>query len=123
MPVTKRSIEVRIWNICLYKKRNRDYPAAVVAAIFHNNWFIDETGFPPPPLAMQLKQRLENRLAQIGTTLNGNIVGKCAEVGAANKILRTRPMLPATRLTFTNAIRPRTMQVIPMCKNCIITFR
>lgn len=123
MPVTRTSIERRVWNVCLYKKRYKDYPAAVVAAIFHNVWFIDETGFPLPPLAIQLKIRLENRLGVIGTRLNGNLIGKCAEVGAANKILRTRPTLAANRLTFTNAIRPRTMQKIPMCPNCINTFR
>jgi hypothetical protein len=122
MPVTRRSIEIRVWNLCLYKRRYKDYPAAVVAAIFHNNWFIDETGFPPPPIAIQLKKRLEDRLGQIGTRLNGNLIGKCAEVGAANKILRTRPTMPANRLTFTTAIRPRTMQKVPMCLNCTTTF-
>ena len=123
MPVTRRSIETRVWNICLYKKRYKDYPAAVVGAIFHNGWFIDETGFPPPPIAIQLKRRLEDRLGVIGTRLNDNLIGKCAEVGAANKILRTRPTLAVNRLTLTNAIRPRTMQKVPMCLNCITTFR
>lgn len=104
------------------KKRNKEYPAAVVAAIFNRSWFIDETGFPPPPIAIQLKRRLETRLGTIGDLRNGNRIGKCAEVGAANKILRTRPTVGADRLKFTKAIRPRTMQKVPMCQNCIDTF-
>ncbi|MFD1015718.1 hypothetical protein [Winogradskyella rapida] len=122
MAVTTKSIETRIWNFCLVKKRNKEYPAAVVAAIFNLSWFIDETGFPPPPIAIQLKRRLETRLGTIGNLRNGNRIGKCAEVGAANKILRTRPTVGADRMKFTQAIRPRTMQKVPMCQNCIDTF-
>jgi len=122
MAATLRWLEDKIWNFCLVKRANKEYPAAVVAAIFNLSWFIDETGFPPPPIAIQLLRRLES-LGVIGSQLNGNLIGKCAEVGAANKILRTRPTVAANHLTFTNAIRPRTMQKIRMCRNCELTFK
>lgn len=122
MPVTKKSIEIKVWNLCLQKKKLKDYAAAVVGVIFNNSWAIDEQGRIPPPIAIQLKKRLI-QLGPIGTELNGNIIGNCAEMCAANKILRTRPQLNTNRLKFTQAIRPRTMQKIAMCQNCLTTFR
>lgn len=122
MPATLKSIDTKVWNICLFKKKNKDYPAAVVGALYHNCWFIEETAFPPPPIALQLYHRL-SALGDIGSERNGNKIGKCAEVGAANKILRTRPTLPASRINFTNAYRPRTMDKVPTCINCIDTFK
>lgn len=74
------------------------------------------------PIAVQLYHRLRT-LGAIGTERNGNKIGKCAEVGAANKILRTRPTLSASRINFTNAYRSRTMDKVPTCLNCIDTFR
>lgn len=120
--MTKKELEKRVWNLCLYKRKSKEYPAAVVGVLFNVNWDINETGFPPPPLAIQLRRRLETRLGIIGNRLNGNIIGKCAEVGAANKILRTRPYVDTNHLVFTQAIRPRTMQRIPMCLNCDKVF-
>ena len=123
MAVTKASIEKKVWNLCLCKKKHKDYPAAVVGAILHNSWAVAENGLPSPPIAIQLKNRLEGRLGRLGTILSGNPIGMCAEVGAANKILRTRPTVSANKLIFTTAIRPRTMQKVPMCLNCLTTFR
>ena len=64
---------------------------------------------------------------KIGDSLNGNLIGHCAEPHAANRTMnqfrkRNHKNLQLDEVFFSMAIRPRTMEVIPYCKNCINTF-
>lgn len=67
-----------------------------------------------------------NKLGKIGTTSDttksSNIIGKCAEVKAANNLLKRESNLEVNKVAFTKAIRPRTLERIPRCKNCINIF-
>ncbi len=47
-----------------------------------------------------------------------NIIGKCAEVKAANNILVNDKKATITDIQFSAAIRPRTLEVIARCSNC-----
>lgn len=52
----------------------------------------------------------------------GNIVGKCAEAKAANGLLSLDASSDINDIKFTAAIRPRTMEVISPCPNCVQIF-
>lgn len=73
----------------------------------------------------QLQRRL-NILGDVGKRSNHtdtkNIIGKCAEVKAANQVLQATKKLNVTEIEFTPAIRPRTLEKIPRCQNCVIVF-
>ena len=51
-----------------------------------------------------------------------NAIGKCAEVKAANNILKLDKKAKISEIEFTTAIRPRTSEKINRCTNCIKTF-
>lgn len=51
-----------------------------------------------------------------------NIVGKCAEVKAANSILSKDKTATINEIEFTNAIRPRTQEHLKRCNNCVAIF-
>lgn len=73
-----------------------------------------------------LKKVLE-KLGEIGTVVTGNhrtsnVIGKCAEVKAANYVLSGEKGLDIKDLKFTPARRPRTLQKHRACSNCKFTF-
>nr|WP_306552729.1 DUF4329 domain-containing protein [Chryseobacterium sp. WG23] len=51
-----------------------------------------------------------------------NPVGCCAEFNAGNNLLLNNPSAIPSQINFTDAIRPRTGKVVPMCDNCKTTF-
>lgn len=55
-------------------------------------------------------------------TNTSNIIGKCAEVKAINNIFKRESKLSVTDVSFTKAIRPRTLEKIPRCQNCTQIF-
>jgi len=55
-------------------------------------------------------------------TNTSNIIGKCAEVKAINNIFKRESKLSVFDVTFTQAIRPRTLEKIPRCQNCTLIF-
>jgi len=72
---------------------------------------------------------LRKHLSKIGgignkstTTGCDNVIGKCAEVKAANNILNTDKKAAINLIEFTRAIRPRTSENINRCNNCISIF-
>lgn len=72
----------------------------------------------------KLRKRLEE-LGSIGTINHertSNVIGKCAEVKAANHVLRGEKDLDIKDLKFTPARRPRTLQKHRACSNCQHTF-
>lgn len=73
--------------------------------------------------------RLKIRLTHLGhvgkpsiITNSKNVIGKCAEVKAANQILRKDKKLDVPAIELTPAIRPRTLEIIPRCPNCVAVF-
>jgi RHS repeat-associated protein len=97
-------------------------PATVVGAELNGQTTIATSGTPPTTIAPQLEGAV-SELGGIGTkTASGNTVGCCAEFNAGNQLLLNNPSATPGQINFTEAIRPRTGQTIPMCENCQKTF-
>ncbi|SDJ64730.1 DUF6443 domain-containing protein [Chryseobacterium jejuense] len=97
-------------------------PAAIVGAELNGKTAIGISGAPPSTIAPQL-EGVVNELGGLGTrTASGNPVGCCAEFNAGNELLLNNPSATASQVNFTEAIRPRTGKVVPMCDNCKATF-
>ncbi|MGL6127557.1 RHS repeat domain-containing protein, partial [Chryseobacterium artocarpi] len=97
-------------------------PATIVGAELNGQTTIATSGVPPITIAPQL-EGVVSELGGIGTrTPAGNVVGCCAEFQAGNKLLLDNPLASPSQVNFTEAIRPRTGQTIPMCENCKTTF-
>ncbi|WP_042722327.1 RHS repeat-associated core domain-containing protein [Flavobacterium sp. B17] len=97
-------------------------PATIVGAELNGQTTIATSGVPPATIAPQLES-VVSELGGLGTrTPAGNVVGCCAEFQAGNKLLLDNPLASPSQVNFTEAIRPRTGQTIPMCENCKTTF-
>lgn len=71
-----------------------------------------------------LKRKLL-RLGNIGGRSHlgrGYIIGNCAEQHAGNNYMNRFHESNLNRLYFTEAVRPRTMEVFPYCDNCKTIF-
>lgn len=70
-----------------------------------------------------LRKRME-RLAAIGeySRLERFIVGNCAEQHAGNNYMNAYKEKDLKKLFFSEAVRPRTMQVFQACRNCKAIF-
>lgn len=98
-------------------------PAATVGAELNGKTAIGVSGAPPSTIAPQL-EGVVDELGGLGTrTASGNPVGCCAEFNAGNELLLNNPSATAAQVNFTEAIRPRTGKVVPMCDNCKATFK
>jgi hypothetical protein len=97
------------------------YPAAVVYACYYQNIKHDRSGALPEPMVRKLRLKLQS-IGEIGSRVHRNLLGHCAEVRVSNQLLTGQPGISLNRIFFSNAIRPRTMQKIPMCPNCNLTF-
>ena len=65
------------------------------------------------------------RLGNIGKGSHigqGYIIGNCAEQHAGNNYMNKYHENNVSNLHFTEAVRPRTMQVFPSCANCKAVF-
>lgn len=116
-------IERKNYQYALKLKFKRHFPAAVVGAEASYYKVVDKTS---KEFNIKLVNNLKDRLLSIGsinTVVNGNLLGRCAEVAAANQILEKRPYINISNIDFSKALRPRTMQEVPRCKNCRLTFR
>lgn len=115
-------LERRTYKFALALQKKKDHPAAVIGAgksYFKN---VNRSGPISPHL---ISSKLRIKLLTIGemyAPVNGNFLGCCAEVNAANRVLHKLPHLKLYEIDFANARRPRTMQIIPPCLNCKITF-
>jgi RHS repeat-associated protein len=96
--------------------------SVVVGAELEGQTVIAGSGAPPTAVAPQL-QGVVGEMGGIGTkTATGNTVGCCAEFHAGNQLLLENSAATPQQINFTNAIRPRTGQTVPMCENCKTTF-
>ena len=72
----------------------------------------------------KLEKKLKS-LGAIGKKRAGcdNIIGACAEPHAARKVLsHFGKRMGLNQIEFSKALRPRTMEEVPYCKNCKDTF-
>ncbi|OPC54597.1 hypothetical protein BAY06_12820 [Elizabethkingia anophelis] len=103
-------------------KNQHKYPASIIGAKYSYFRKIDRSGpISPNIIVKKLRDQLNN-IGELYTKHNGNTLGCCAEINASNQILERRPKIELKSIIFTKAIRPRTMQIIPTCKNCKLTF-
>ena len=116
-------LQRKVWHYAARLRNIKQYPAAVVGAEHsHLTEIARSSKAPVLPLVARLRERLEI-LGRIDSRVNGNYLGRCAEVRASNKILVNRPSVKVKDIDFTEAIRPRTMQFVKTCDNCRQTFR
>lgn len=110
-------------KILLKKYKKNTLPATAIGAEYLSYKKTDYSGPPPDKnsIAKKLLEKL-NQLGGVGKKINNNVVGCCCEVRASNKILSKSINLPPNKITFTNAIRPRTGQIVKRCKNCEEVF-
>lgn len=80
------------------------------------------SGTVPTQIAPEL-QAYADKLGGLGVkTSCGNTLGRCAEFRAANELLLNNPNLKLKDIQFTQAVRPRTGEVVPRCENCTNIF-
>ncbi|ROH98824.1 hypothetical protein EGI16_19875 [Chryseobacterium sp. G0240] len=97
-------------------------PSAVAGAELNGQTVIGISGPAPTEIAPQLQDIVE----MLGGTGTKNIhktpVACCAEFQAGNELLLRNPQAIPSQINFTEAIRPRTGRVVPMCGNCKASF-
>lgn len=121
--MASEKLERKTYAIALKYKKDKMYPSVLVGAEYSYFKRVDKTGpINPNDLVFSLKIRLSS-IGKLFTKANGNTIGCCAEVNSANQLLIKRPFLKLNQIRFSKAIRPRTMQEIPNCKNCKLTFK
>ncbi|MDV6169670.1 hypothetical protein R1T16_14630 [Flavobacterium sp. DG1-102-2] len=115
-------LEKRAYSFAVRLQKRGKYPAAIIGAGKSYYKYVSRSGpISPHDIAVKLKNKLSS-IGELYPKQNGNFVGCCAEVSAANLILLKRRDLNPNQVDFSNALRPITMQKIPRCKNCQITF-
>lgn len=104
----------------------RDYPAMASACCCMDNIEVDRS---KSPQSASFHPTLRNKLVLLGkigqkrsSAICGNIIGKCAEVHAANKLLKRNKCKKLENIRFSVAMRPRTLEKFPPCENCKATF-
>jgi RHS repeat-associated protein len=119
---TMSELTTTVKNTAADLKASGKAPAMVVGAELNGQTAVASSGPPPSVIAPQLEPIVSN-LGGIGTrTEAGNVLGCCAEFQAGNKLLLDNPQATSSQVNFTEAIRPRTGQTVPMCDNCKATF-
>ena len=119
--MTSIQLTKKTQNLARRLAKKREFPSAVVGAEYRSIKRVDQSRKCDVNLHSLLKYRL-NLLGGLFVRVNGNVLGCCAEVNVSNKVLFICPHLTLDRIVFSDAIRPRTMQVIKMCRNCKNTF-
>lgn len=109
--------------------RRKDYPAVLVSCgdptinIHKEECSRDCRGYEYKP---QIAQALL-KIGPIGGKSNikgcANFVGHCAEPHAANEVIKQGSKQSIGQLLFSEAIRPRTMQIVSYCDNCKAIFK
>lgn len=104
-----------------------DYPAMASACCCYRGYI--EVDHSKSPQSTSFHSILYKRLITIGKigkkstkTKCDNIIGQCAEVHAANKLLKRNKCSKLKDIHFSVAMRPRTLEVCPPCENCKAIF-
>ncbi len=116
------SLENKAYKYALGLQMRGYHPAAIIAA---GKSHYKNIGRSRPPSPHIFSDKLRAQLSLLGemyTQVNGNYLGCCAEVNAADHLMTKLRYLNPKDINFSNARRPRTMQIIPPCQNCKSTF-
>jgi hypothetical protein len=111
-----------------YRIRNLCKPVAVIVGCQFNQYKGTAINCPyitEKQLLADLDSRLLIKLQILGPLAkrrNKNYLGNCAEVHASNKVLKQNNRVQLNQIVFSLAYRPRTLQVIDYCQNCLDTF-
>jgi hypothetical protein len=111
-----------------YRIRNFRKPVAVIVGCQFNQYkgiAVNHPYMTYKQLIVELDYRLLRKLKILGPLArkrNNNYLGNCAEVHASNKVLKQTPIIELDQIVFSLAYRPRTLQVIDYCQNCLDTF-
>jgi hypothetical protein len=111
-----------------YRIRNFHKPIAVIVGCQFNQYkgiAVNRPYITDKQLIAELDYRLLTKLKILGTLAwkrNKNYLGNCAEVHASNKVLKQNNIVQLDQIVFSLAYRPRTLQVIDYCQNCLDTF-
>ena len=104
-----------------------DLPA--MAAICHDKRDTHfAKGYAHNPKGTKWHSFLKRKLLALGNIGKGShigqryIIGNCAEQHAGNNYMNKYHENDVSKLHFTEAVRPRTMQVFPYCDNCKAIF-
>lgn len=104
-----------------------DLPA--MATICHDKRNIHSAkGYAHNPKGTKWHSFLKRELLRLGNIDKGShigkgyIIGNCAEQHAGNNYMNKYHENDIHKLHFTEAVRPRTMQVFPYCENCKVIF-
>jgi hypothetical protein len=120
---TYTSLEKKAFKYALGLQIRGYHPAAVIAAGKSHYKNVGRSQ-PPSPHIFSDKLRIQlSILGEMYTRVNGNFLGCCAEVNAADNLMTKLRYLNPKDINFSNARRPRTMQIVPTCQNCISTFK
>lgn len=111
-----------------YRVRNFRKPVAVIVGCQFNQYkgiAVNHPYITDKQLIAELDYRLLRKLKVLGPLArkrNKNYLGNCAEVHASNKVLKQNNIIKLDQIAFSLAYRPRTLQVIDYCQNCLDTF-
>jgi len=119
--ILKRKLRVFSQHLFFKYRRTNKLPATIIGAEHKEIKKVNHSGKVPNPMCSKLENELV-KIAQLGTKANGNYVGCCCEVRVSNEIIQIRNSVPISAIIFTDAIRPRTGQVIRRCQNCRSVF-
>ncbi len=116
------NLEKQVVNVSTEMANNGRYPAAVVGASASDGSIAIRSSGKIPEIVAPKLQTAAKAVGGVGNVNAGNVVGCCAEFKAANVLMLNNPTLVPTKINFTPAIRPRTGEFVPPCKNCITIF-
>ncbi|SHG04765.1 hypothetical protein SAMN05444405_12150 [Bacteroides luti] len=110
----------------IFRRLQKD-PEVFVGAEYqqYRGWSCNKSRMTKKELEKLLTTRLKGKLEILGNLAEKrykNYLGNCGEVHAANKVLKQNDTIAINQLTFSNAYRPRTLQKINYCQNCLDTF-
>lgn len=114
----------------LTNPKREDYPAMVSVCSEKSRNAKTHCACSGTPIAKYFMPTLRRLLTQqLGTisqkstiTKCENIIGQCAEVHAANKLLKKQQTYPISDIVFSVPIRPRTGEKKQYCINCQTIF-
>lgn len=105
-----------------------DLPACV-SVCFNKNRTKKSRGYAHPPQGTRwndvLRRLIIRKLGEIGSHSRlgtRNIIGNCSEQHAGNNFMNDYGEDDVNRLYFSEAVRPRTMEIIKPCENCQALF-
>ena len=124
--IVKAQIEVLRYNM---QKKVWYWDLPAMASVCHDGKYGRcKNGYAHPPKGTKWNDILRRKMLRLGnigehsTRGERNIIGNCAEQHAGNNYMNSYKEKNMENLYFSEAVRPRTMEVYPPCDNCKYIF-